>query len=404
MDKAETELRLTGNGLFGKTGFRPHHPTHIRELCHSPAKACQIFGYSRTFIRMDDNQLSLSQASIVIVDDTRANLRLLARILSEQGYNVRPAPNGPHALTAIRAKGPDLVLLDIKMPEMSGYEVCEQLKTDERTRDIPIIFISALNDIFDKVKAFSIGGVDYITKPFQPEEVLARVKAHLTIRQQQQRIQEQNTALETRNFAALELNSQLQAEIRERRRAEAELEKANQELQRLASLDGLTQIANRRRFDEYLKQEWQRMTREQSPLSLLLSDLDDFKAYNDTYGHQAGDECLQRIAQCMGNALKRPADLVARYGGEEFAIILPNTDADGAVYVAKRIQKDISRLKLTHAQSSVSPYITLSIGVSSTIPQQGNSPELLLDTTDKALYEVKALGKNAVIFKPLSIT
>lgn len=353
---------------------------------------------------MDDNQLSLLQASILIVDDTRANLRLLAGILSEQGYNVRPAPNGPHALTAIRAEAPDLILLDIKMPEMSGYEVCEQLKTDERTRDIPIIFISALNDIFDKVKAFSAGGVDYITKPFQTEEVLARVKAHLTIRQQQKRIQEQNATLKAQHLAALELNVRLQEEIRERRHAEAKLEKANKELKRLASRDGLTQIANRRRFDEYLKQEWQRMTREQSPLSLLLSDLDDFKAYNDTYGHQAGDECLQQIAQCMDNALKRPADLVARYGGEEFVIILPNTDADGALHIAKRIQKEISRLKLPHAQSSVSPYITLSIGVSSTTPQQGNSPELLLDTTDKALYEVKALGKNAVIFKPLSIT
>ncbi len=172
------------------------------------------------------------------------------------------------------------------------------------------------------------------------------------------------------------------------------LQKANQELKLLSTLDGLTGVANRRQFDEYLSQEWQRMAREQLPLSLILCDVDFFKRYNDYYGHQAGDDCLQRIAQAMSRALKRPADLVARYGGEEFGIILPNTNADGAVQVAETIRIEVQRLKIAHACSSVSEYITLSQGVSSTVPTQKFSPEALVATADRALYEAKEQGRD----------
>jgi len=344
----------------------------------------------------------LSNTGILIVDDTHANLRLLSGILSEQGYNVRPATNGAHALTAARAEAPDLILLDIKMPEMSGYEVCEQLKADERTRDVPVVFISALSETFDKIKAFSLGAVDYITKPFQYEEVLARVKTHLTLRRQQQQIQQQNDALEAKNAAVLELNTQLQQEILERRRAENALENANRELQRLASLDGLTQIANRRRFDEYLQHECRRMSREHLPLSIILCDIDYFKLYNDSYGHQAGDECLRRVAQCLLRSSKRPTDLVARYGGEEFSLILSNTDQEGAMHVARRLQQEMERVRLQHAQSPVKPYITLSIGVSSSIPSLGLLPERLVEAADNALYDVKRQGRNGIRFQALS--
>jgi diguanylate cyclase (GGDEF)-like protein len=180
------------------------------------------------------------------------------------------------------------------------------------------------------------------------------------------------------------------------------LQTANQQLTSLVSLDGLTQIANRRRFDEYLSLEWRRMARETAPLSLILCDVDYFKRYNDTYGHQAGDACLQQVAQAISRVLKRPADLAARYGGEEFAVILPNTKAEGAVLVAEAMLKEIQQLLIPHATSSVSEYVTLSVGVSSTVPQKEFSQAALIAAADKALYEAKEQGRNRVILRPLA--
>jgi diguanylate cyclase (GGDEF)-like protein/PAS domain S-box-containing protein len=176
-----------------------------------------------------------------------------------------------------------------------------------------------------------------------------------------------------------------------------QLEAANQQLQRLAALDGLTQVANRRRFDEYLEQEWRRLTRERQPLSLILCDVDFFKLYNDTYGHQAGDECLKQIAATLQRAAKRPADLVARYGGEEFAIILPNTSQTGALFVAESIRKAVKNLRLAHANSTVSPYVTLSLGVAGMVPSLEVTFAALVATADAALYEAKETGRDRTI-------
>ncbi|EIJ41982.1 diguanylate cyclase (GGDEF) domain-containing protein [Beggiatoa alba B18LD] len=304
--------------------------------------------------------------NILIVDDTLPNLRLLSNMLNEQGYKVRGVTNGKSALTAIHLSPPDLILLDINIPDMNGYEVCEHLKADEQTRDIPVIFISAMHDIIDKVKAFSIGGVDYITKPFHVDEVLARVRTHLTIRHLQKR-----------------------------------LEQANQELYRQATLDGLTQIANRRRFDDYLKQTWQQMVYQHKSMALILADIDYFKAYNDTYGHLQGDDCLKQVAQSIESAVHRSTDLVARYGGEEFAVILPDTEKTGALHIAKQIQAKLQTLALPHSKSSVSQLLTLSIGVASILPQ-GDSANpntgvnLLIQKTDNALYQAKSVGRNCI--------
>lgn len=179
------------------------------------------------------------------------------------------------------------------------------------------------------------------------------------------------------------------------------LEQANHELERLATLDGLTQLANRRRFDDYLEQQWRCLLREQQPLSLILCDLDFFKAYNDTYGHQAGDDCLKRVAEVLHHTVKRPADLVARYGGEEFAVILPRTPSSGARGVAQLIHEAVKNLKLTHAGSTISPYVTLSIGVASVIPCLNISPTELIAAADAALYEVKATGRNCTFLMQL---
>ncbi len=686
---------------------------------------------------------------ILIVDDTPADLTLLMNILSTTGYRTRIAPTGKLAIQSAQAHPPDLVMLDIKLPDLDGYSVCQQLKLDEKTFHIPIIFLTALDGVLDKVKAFEVGGSDYITKPYESEEVLARIKLHLAhqhllqqlaaqnrqLRQQEERWQLllkgtgdgifdwniqsnefflsirlkemlgytdneiENTFEAWKNFlhpddldqtlsilnqylnrqiseyqieyrlrckdnsykwilargqavwaenasplrmigfhqdisdrknnelirqqiaedlrrseekfrgafdtitagmclvslfnqlidvnaalakmleySQIELlslklgdlihpddqtvdhqltqemfagkipgyqiekrfvsktgkiiwgvmnislmydqqkyphylivqivnisdrkrieealcqsaatqrailkaipdllirldkqgiclsisyndnikdifykvyesiyetlplplaNKQMKfvqqalqtgerqiyeylikvqgklnhkevrivklnadevliiiRDITDRKQAENELKKANKALELLAHTDGLTQIFNRRYFDNYLIKEWQRLGREKQPLSLILIDIDHFKAYNDFYGHQAGDECLIKIAQALKRSLKRPADLAARYGGEEFVIVLPNTNWEGAVYVAKSIQNTIRNLGIIHQKSEISPMITISLGISSTIPDDQIPPDTLINRADKALYTAKQQGRNQYV-------
>lgn len=188
-------------------------------------------------------------------------------------------------------------------------------------------------------------------------------------------------------------------DITSRKRAEVALEKANRELQRLSVLDDLTQVANRRRFDEALNDEWQRLSRDREPLSLIFCDIDYFKLYNDTYGHQAGDDCLRAVADTISANCQRPGDFVARYGGEEFIVILPNTEAEGAVHLAEDIREEIGRLKIPHMRSQVSRYITLSLGVSCVFPCADITPESLIGAADKALYEAKNQGRNRTVLK-----
>ena len=192
-------------------------------------------------------------------------------------------------------------------------------------------------------------------------------------------------------------------DITERKQMEIALKEANLELRRQANIDSLTQVANRRRFDEYLTQEWSRCAREKQTLSLILCDVDYFKFYNDAYGHQAGDECLYKVAQGMTMSIKRPADVVFRYGGEEFAMILPFTQGEGALKVAQDVREQIIKLQIPHDLSEVSHYVTLSLGVSSIIPNIESSPECLIAAADRALYEAKALGRNRVEYKALEL-
>ncbi len=192
---------------------------------------------------------------------------------------------------------------------------------------------------------------------------------------------------------------QLEETIRKYKDRGQELETANRELKRLSLLDGLTQLANRRMFDEVLVREWKRQARNKSVLSVIFCDIDYFKHYNDAYGHQAGDECLKRIAEKLKNSVRRPTDLAARYGGEEFVLVLPDTNGEGAVQVAQRVQKEIQKLKMPHAQSDVDEYVTMSLGVSFTFPKYGYPPDLLVKTADVALYEVKEKGRNDYLLR-----
>lgn len=324
------------------------------------------------------------KATILIVDDSPMNLGVLFDFLTNAGFKVLMAKDGESAILKVKEASPDVILLDIIMPGIDGFETCRRLKANQSTQDIPIIFMTALSQTAVVVKGFELGAVDYITKPTQQEIVLARVTTHLTIQKLQHSLQQQNL--------------QLQQEIQQRHLAEVALQQANEELQRLATLDGLTQVANRRRFDDCLNKAWQILVREHLPLSLLMCDVDFFKRYNDSKGHQAGDECLQKVAQAMTFAVKRPADLVARYGGEEFAVILPNTNAEGALTVAQEIRAAVRALALIHPQSSISQYITLSIGVSCTTPTYKSCREALISAADQALYQAKETGRDRVVF------
>ncbi len=326
---------------------------------------------------MNTNSLLETKGNILLIDDLPENLQLLTKLLSSLGYAVRSAISGSRGLKSAKLKPPELILLDIQMPDMDGYEVCQAFKADPTLCDIPILFVSALDATFDKLKAFQVGGVDYITKPFQLEEVVARMETHLTIQRQKQRLQD---------------------EIAKRLQTELILQEANRKLELMANLDGLTQIANRRRFDDYLSLELQHHKRNQTYITLILADIDYFKRYNDTYGHQGGDDCLIRVAQAIAQVPQRATDLVARYGGEEFAVILGGTDTKGALKVAERMQAEIAALAIPHQGSDVSAFVTLSIGVASLIPTtKEQTIASLISYADQALYIAKNQGRNRAI-------
>lgn len=314
-----------------------------------------------------------NQGDILVADDQPENVRLLTDVLHTNGYKVRTVLSGNQALQVVESKPPELILLDIIMPDISGFEVCEKLKRNPVTQHIPVIFLSALSNPSDRVKAFEKGGVDYIIKPFFFAEVLCRIKTHITIYRQKR---------------------SLAMEIAKKEKIQAELEQASRTLERLANLDGLTEVANRRHFDRYLATEFLRLKREKLPLSLIMIDVDDFHSYNNLYGHLEGDDCLIKIVQTMKNVLKRPADLLVRYGGEEFAVILPNTPLNGAIEVAREIQEEISNLAIIHEDSMVSEYVTLSLGIASMIPTSELSPQNLIKKADVALFQAKKQGKN----------
>lgn len=303
---------------------------------------------------------------ILLVDDNPTNLSVLSHALKAAGLKTRFAVDGESAIEQAVEDAPDLILLDLQMPGMDGFETCTHLKANPLTKEIPIIFITASSNTENKVKGLSLGAVDYVTKPFQQDEVLARVRVHLTLRYLNRKVQEQAITLQNMNA----------------------------ELHRLANLDGLTEVANRRRFDQYLEEEWLHSAREQQYLSLVLCDIDYFKLYNDFYGHLAGDTCLRSVAKAIEDALMRPTDLVARYGGEEFVLVLPNTPPHGAIAIVERIQEQVRKLQIPHVKSGVDAHITLSLGISTQIASSELMPSSLIATADKALYSAKRKGRN----------
>jgi diguanylate cyclase (GGDEF)-like protein len=312
--------------------------------------------------------------SILIIDDSPDDTQLLTTMLEGAGYrDIHTAESADSAYKILGVKDPshavppiDLILLDVLMPATNGIQVCRRLKSIERLRDIPIIIVTVQSDPVDLQLAFAEGAIDYIRKPVSKVELLARVRSVLRLAQEVSR----------RKAREQELLQVMQR-----------LEDANARLRDLSTLDGLTLAANRRRFDEFFEQEWRRAVRDALPFSLIFFDIDFFKAYNDTYGHLAGDECLKQVVQTIRAGLNRPGDLLARYGGDEFVITLPGTPVEGAMRVAEALRTKIEGLGMG---------ITISLGVASCVPDQTSIASNLTVTADRALYQAKHEGRNCV--------
>ncbi len=292
------------------------------------------------------------QPSLLLVDDMSANIALLSELL-KQDYRIKIAKTGQKALEICMSEDkPDLILLDVEMPEMDGYEVCRLLKNHGATKDIPIIFVTARTDVNDEAFGLSLGAVDYITKPFHHEIIKVRIKNHI----------------------ALKLKSDW--------------------LEELSMIDGLTHIPNRRYFNDSFARLYRKAVRDHKNLAVMMIDVDYFKPYNDHYGHGKGDECLVKVASALRSALKRPTDLVARYGGEEFVVLLEQVDDAGASLVAEQLRLAVETLHLPHAYSKVADHITISLGGVIKTPHIALSQEALLKTADDALYQAKKQGRN----------
>lgn len=308
----------------------------------------------------------------LVIEDTSSSLKILCHHIEKMGITPIPAETGTRGVELFVSEHPDLILLDIILPDIDGFEVARRIRQLEHPGDwTPIIFLTSLNKDEDLEKGIAAGGDDYLHKPVSEVVLGAKIRAMQRIIQMRQSL--------------LVLTRKLDA--------------ANHELKRLAALDGLTGIANRRQFDEVLLREWRRAMRQGTELAILMGDIDFFKQYNDAYGHLVGDEALRQVAQALTAVMDRGGDLVARYGGEEFAIVLPETSPGGALFVAERMKQAIDQLNLTNTGSPFG-HITVSFGIAAGTPQQDSSPLALLAAADRALYDAKRQGKNRVCRAP----
>lgn len=303
----------------------------------------------------------LPEATLLIIDDDPIVITALSRMLSSLGRS-HFALNGPDGLALAAELHPDVILLDIDMPTMSGLEVCRSLKADPASRDIPVMFITGQDDLEHEVEALELGAEDFISKPPRAPQVLARVRSRL------------------------------------------QMKHLADQLRHSAHTDPLTGLANRRQFDERLAGEWSRAQRSGLPLSLLMIDVDHFKAYNDFYGHPAGDVCLKVVAQSLQRSVRRPTDVLARYGGEEFVALLPETGPTGAQRVAELMLEELQRVLLVHERSPSASHVTASIGVSTyhreTHGRRGSSE--LIEAADRGLYAAKQRGRKHARFSELT--
>jgi two-component system chemotaxis family response regulator WspR len=313
---------------------------------------------------------------VLLVDDQPIIAEAVRRMLADQtDIEFHHVTDPVGALAMARQLQPTVILQDLVMPEVDGFTLLRDYREDDALKQVPVIVLSAKDDPKLKAHSFAVGANDYVVKLPDRLELLARIRYHSA--GYISRLQRDEA------FAFL-------------RASQRNLADANIELQKLAALDSLTGIANRRRFDEVMRAEWQRGQREQKPLSLLMCDLDCFKVYNDSFGHLAGDLCLKKAAAVLTEHLKRPADVVARFGGEEFALVLPDTGPEGALLIANACRAHIERLAIENPQAPCG-IVTMSLGLATVVPSKAHSPEALIELADKALYAAKNAGRNQVV-------
>ncbi len=294
--------------------------------------------------------------SILIVEDETINLNMLISILGEE-FTLIVEKSGLKAIQRAEEQLPDLILLDIILPDLDGYSVITALKNNELTKEIPVIFVSSLNNVEDEEKGFLLGAVDYVSKPYNAAIIRARVRTHMKLLSQRKL------------------------------------------LEKIAMLDGLTEIPNRRSFTNQFAHEWDRASRNGTYLSLIVGDVDSFKAFNDHYGHGIGDVALKGISNAIRSSLNRGSDFVARIGGEEFAVILPECDREGGIVIGERICEAVRRLNIKHEFSAAANCITISLGGVTLTPAPQFSQTEMFEWADQQLYAAKNQGKNRLIWK-----
>jgi diguanylate cyclase (GGDEF)-like protein len=295
----------------------------------------------------------MNKPTILIAESDSANRELLQEVLGAR-HELFVANDGSKAIELAIAETPDLILLDTQLAKIDGVEACTALKSDRRTADIPVILITSANQQGEELNGLDAGAIDFISKPLVRAVVKTRVRNHLELRRQKNLL---------RGFSFL---------------------------------DGLTGLSNRRRFDQFLDQEWRRGQRSRSPLSLILIDVDYFKAFNDALGHLGGDDCLRQVAMSLEGSIHRAGDLIGRFGGDEFACVLADTDAVGAAGVAENIQASIAALALAHPNSPASSLVTLSLGVVTRIAEYGEEPDALIQGAERALAAAQESGRNRI--------
>ena len=326
------------------------------------------------------------QTKVLLVDDQPMIAEAIRRALAgEQDITFHYCSDPTKAVKMANQIEPTIILQDLVMPDIDGLMMVRFFRANQATSRVPIIVLSTKEDPEIKSQAFTLGAYDYVVKLPDRAELIARIRHH------------------SRSYINQQERDQAFQALQESQRRLAE---ANLALQRLSSLDGLTGIANRRRFDEVITKEWQRAMRRSTSLSLVMIDIDFFKPYNDHYGHQGGDDCLKQVARILQDTLHRGSDVLARYGGEEFATILPETGSKGAAIIAENMRLNIEKSNLPHAKSKVADYVSVSVGLATAIPERDSDsqPDTLIAAADKALYQAKETGRNRVHVFPVTLT
>ncbi len=329
-------------------------------------------------------------AKILIVDDREENLLALEAVLRLPNISVIQATSGEMALQLLLEHDIALVILDVQMPGIDGFETAELMRGNKRTREIPIIFVTGISKEDSYLfKGYESGAVDYLCKPLKVEILLGKVKFFVEKYFQRKELVEKTEALD--------------GKIKELELVREELEKANHRLELLSIHDALTNLYNRRGFATKAEEEFHRCRRNKRALALLMIDIDFFKEYNDCYGHQQGDRCLVLVAGALANLVNRPGDLLVRYGGEEFLVLLPETDFPGAEHIAAAICKAISSLRVEHRDSEIGEFLTVSVGAVAALPKEGCQLQDMVRAADEALYEAKKQGRNRSVVRDFDV-